>query len=989
MATRSLSRLVHATIAAIPAGFALILPGPAGAVEVPDARHAEKTFPVDIPAGLSLRDALRKLADHIPDLRRFDDADEALARTPVNAVHGHYTLAKALELLLSGTDVAYELTGNFVHVKPTERPLPELRPFAAESSEDTSKMPEVMVEGDMSLNNLRARTALDPVPYLVFNSEQLSTSSFATLGEFLQANLSSHVRSAVTTAAGAIAGDATQINLLGLGGGQTVVTIDGQQRAQINAAGVVLQPNLDSISLWDIQRLEVVTGAASAEAGPGALGGYVNLVHVREAGTKLILEADHYAGMRPGAARLGGEHVIPLSRTDWVSFSFALNWRDQILLRDDNSLTSGRQRAAANDPSLLAVPPLGAETNVAAADGTPLLPGGRFPYLSVPANWDGDLSKLRSRDGVYNYDLAPTSQERGGGAATLQPGKKSGRANAAGKLHIFDNLLSDFDVGFSKESRWGEVSFVDQALNRTFFLPADSPGNVFHKGVFITRPLPYGDGIMVSNEQSWYASGGLSYVFSDGSRIRFSQGFSGARAQTTQPELRLTDDVPNAGGGVLEMPAFSYSLDNITVAAASSEMEDTTVMFSRPVHRSSRDNQSSSTFTLTAQRRHQSTQIPDSLFGATATGDTVSRRSQDMYSLQAALDRPVYLSQASQPDFQIGFSARGDSYSISLPDSANRNANFHALNETLSLGWHPAGWLLLRGGYSTGFVPPPLALLTNPVEQMLPQLPVPDPQRNGELIGPVTVSTGGDEHLRPEKARTYRAGFVIQALDDSLLFAIDFTRVMKDDAIVGSERFFDDPEGYIARDEGIEREVTTDGSVGRIVRIRAPAINVAKQDVRALGFSSSWTWNMQERGDLHFNANGTYVTAFERRTSPDSPEIDDAGVVTQGPPRFRLITSMVYHLSSYRFGFTSRFTSANRVSRDEGVITTQGGEKIRSQVYHDLFFSYSPDARMTVRFDARNVLQSRPPFDATEAYYRNRDGVDERSLYRLSIGFNF
>jgi len=360
-----------------------------------------------------------------------------------------------------------------------------------------------------------------------------------------------------------------------------------------------------------------------------------------------------------------------------------------------------------------------------------------------------------------------------------------------------------------------------------------------------------------------------------------------------------------------------------------------------------------------------------------------------MYSLRADLDRPVYLSPSGEADFLIGLSARADSYSISLPDSARRNANFQALNETLSLGWRPAGWLLVRGGYSTGFVPPPLALLTNPVEQLFPQLPVADPQRNGELIGPVTLSTGGNEHLRPEKARTYRAGFVIQAFDDSLLFALDFTRVMKVDAIVGSERFYDDPDTFIARDQGVEREVTTDGSAGRIVRIVAPAINVAQQDVRALGFSSSWKWKVHSRGALRLDANGTYVAAFERRASPDSAEIDYAGVVTQGPPRFRLNTSAVYQLSSFQFGIKNRFTSANRVSTDEGVITTQGGERVRSQMYHDLFFSYSPDTRTTVRLDARNFLRSRPPFDATEANYRNRYGVDERPLYRLSIGLSF
>jgi outer membrane receptor protein involved in Fe transport len=924
----------------------------------------------------------------IPHLRRFDEVDEALAHTRVNAVHGRYKPEKALELLVSGTGISFEINGIFVSVKRMERPQPQLRPVPPEPPDDASEMPEVLIEASKSLNKKKIHSGKDELPVLPFDEESLATSSFGTLGEFIQANVSSHVRSPVTTAAGAIAGDASQINLLGLGEAQTVVTIDGQQRVQINAAGVVLQPNLDAIPLWDVQRVEVLTGAASAEAGAGAIGGYINIIHLREAGTKLMFQADQYAGMPRGAAQLGGEHVIELSRGDWMSFSGGLTWRDRILLRDDNSLTWGRQKAAANNPSLLAVPPLGAEANVAAADGKPVLPCGRFPYLSVTANWDGDLPELRSRDGHYNYDLAATSQEGGGANMTLQPAKKSAQASFAGKLHILATLFTDFDIGGSKETRWGSLSVADQVINRTYFLPADSPGNPLHRDVLVTRARPYGDGIMTSEEEAWYATDGLTYIFADGSRIRFSQSFSGATARTTQPYLRLTDGEPNAGGGVLEMPAFSYSLDSIT-GTASSKMEDTTLMFSRPIHTDPLDTRRGSTFTLTAQRRHQNTQIPDSLFTAQVDGDTVSRRSQEMYSLQAALDRPVYLSKDGPAAFLFGLSARGDSYSISLPDSERRNAHFHALNETLSLGWRPADWLLLRGGYSTGFVPPPLALLTNPVERLLPQLPVADPLRNGELIGPVALATGGNEQLHPERARTYRAGFVLQAPDDSLLFGVDFTRVMKLDAIVGSDRFFGDPEGFVALGNGIEREVTTDGSVGPVRRIAAAAINVARQDVRAVAFFASGKWKLPSGGELHFNANGTYVTAFEWRAGPDSPEIDDAGFVTLGPPRLRLNTSAVYHLPSCQFGLVTRFTSANRVSRDAAVIATQGGERVRSQVYHDLFVSYSPDSsqRIILRFDARNVLRARPPFDATEAYYENRYG--ERPLYRLSVGLRF
>jgi hypothetical protein len=118
-------------------------------------------------------------------------------------------------------------------------------------------------------------------------------------------------------------------------------------------------------------------------------------------------------------------------------------------------------------------------------------------------------------------------------------------------------------------------------------------------------------------------------------------------------------------------------------------------------------------------------------------------------------------------------------------------------------------------------------------------------------------------------------------------------------------------------------------------------------------------------------------------------------VVTLGPPRLRWNTSAVYRSGSWQIGVKSRMTSAARVSREASVIASQGRKTIGSQAYHDFFLSYSLQSSLfaatpiKLRFDALNVLRARPEFDASEVYYQNRYGADERPLYRLSLGIAF
>jgi len=984
--------------------------GSAAAAAVRAKGKPEKVVEIDIPA-LPLTEAISQLMDQMLHLRAFEPvrSDNPIAsRIRTNPVKGRFTADQALRRMLRGTGVTYRLSPtNFLTLTlPDELPKPPRRPDERQDLEEVQIVSSVAPEAVLNSPSLNNRPLYRPdgvTARTVFEEAELEATSYRTVGEFLRAMLPSHVEEAVATGPGVIAGEGRQLNVLGMGTSHTVVLIDGQPRAEVSAGGVQLQSGLDRLMLSSVERIEVLTGTGSSFEGGGALASVINIIRRRSnAGTNVTIQGDHFAGMPVGAFFMEGEHVLPLTDRGWLSFAGGLTVQENVLLHDRNFLTEGRARAAANNPSLLArtPPPLGRGVNVRTEDGGPILPGGSASFLNVPDGWTGDLSQLQSHEGRYDYNLANSAQDLGGARATVQAHRRHEHLNIAGKFDFSEKLLADIDVGFSREIRRGNISVADDAFPRTYGLAAAA--NPFGKDIIVTQGSAIGDGVMTNEQQATYAAGGLSWLLGKGKAIRALHTFSRAKAQSTLPVLRPTGETPIAGG-LLDLPRLPYALDSIEMPKAVNQIHDTVITFSSPIFRRNVAGRADPALSVSAQHRHQSidnaASLTQSVVNEGAGTETAStpRRSQNAYSLMGAFNLPVYLTDSRDPTLEAELSVRSDSYGVSLPEGARRTAHFESLNETISLGWRPSRWVLVRAGYGTGFLPPALALLTSPVDQQVPQLGVFDPLRNGELLGSLTIVTGGSLELRPEEARTYRAGFVVKSPSDSWRVSVDYTRIFKRNVVLGpDELFYGNPNRFLELfPERVRREATSDGSPGRIIWIDSSALNVARQDLRAFELSSSWKWSFLSQQALALHAYGTYVPSFKRQIAAGAEEVEHAGVGL-GPPRFRASASAVYGKGAWQVGLTSRFTSSYRVSQEEAILLSQGADKkVSAQHYHDLFVSYetpayfNPEMLLTFRLDVRNVFRQNAPFDASEVYYESRYGADELPLYRLSFGLRF
>ena len=202
------------------------------------------------------------------------------------AVSGSMSVPQALTNLLAGTGLA--VTGNNgrtitiapapapAHLIPT-RWAPEVASvFVAATAEAAAAPPaaevqEVVVTGSHLLGNLTA-----PTPVTEIGSAQIQQKAAGTVSEFLK-DIPQFATSTgpANASSGAQSASKATIGLYNLGATRTLVLINGNRHVA-DGTGNVFDTNLIPTSLID--RVDVVTGGASAAYGSDAVAGVVNFV---------------------------------------------------------------------------------------------------------------------------------------------------------------------------------------------------------------------------------------------------------------------------------------------------------------------------------------------------------------------------------------------------------------------------------------------------------------------------------------------------------------------------------------------------------------------------------------------------------------------------------------------------------------------------------------------------------------------------------------
>jgi iron complex outermembrane receptor protein len=246
--------------------------GAALAAQPAYAQQAMRTY--DIPAqdlGMALREFGRQSGRDI----LFTPDATAGKRSP--GVHGQLTERDALETLLNGSGLRFELTASSGYAVQSAASPTQLGAEQAAPSDDE----QIVVTGTRIRGRLPVGT-----PLTVYNRDDIDRTGATTLEQFARVmpdNYSSAQATNIAPSAGngydqtgsnAFGGAA--FNIHGLGPGATLTLVDGHRLSPAGTGGAFTDISL--IPLSAVDRVEVLGDGASAIYGADAVAGVVNVI---------------------------------------------------------------------------------------------------------------------------------------------------------------------------------------------------------------------------------------------------------------------------------------------------------------------------------------------------------------------------------------------------------------------------------------------------------------------------------------------------------------------------------------------------------------------------------------------------------------------------------------------------------------------------------------------------------------------------------------
>ncbi|HET9818784.1 MAG TPA: TonB-dependent receptor [Rhodanobacteraceae bacterium] len=240
------------------------------------------TQEIDIPAG-NLVTALDALG-HQTGMQFVYDATQ-LAEVRTRGVHGVFTAQQALSGLLAGSGyVAHQdSSGAMVIVKDraaTQPPAPAAPPDATDNDSNGQPAAKTLQPVVVTGSRIPRSQIEGPSPVITITAQDIQQRGFTNVPDLLQS---------LTQSLGALTNDqytdsftpgARAVDLRGLGPNHTLVLLDGRRIAQYPQAygGSSDFTDISNIPIALIDRVEILTGSASAVYGSDAMAGVINFI---------------------------------------------------------------------------------------------------------------------------------------------------------------------------------------------------------------------------------------------------------------------------------------------------------------------------------------------------------------------------------------------------------------------------------------------------------------------------------------------------------------------------------------------------------------------------------------------------------------------------------------------------------------------------------------------------------------------------------------
>lgn len=849
----------------------------------------------------------------------------------------------------------------------------------AEGRSGDEGISQILVRGKRTLDADIRRSRDDIQPYVVFDAEQISRSGAQKLEDFLQTYLPMNAQQTTTSQLGPQTSPQGRIDLRGLGASQTLILVDGRRLPSISTGDSFQQPNINGISLSQIERIEILPATASGIYGGGATGGVINIILKRDyAGIDVDVSygnaldggvKQYRLGVSGGFSLEDGRTHVMFTASHADAGVLASTRRDftrrgtELQLRNDPThpsvLLGGANICATDDGANCSTQPLQLTNGSALTSAFTSVPGG---YTGAAS--DGGAA-LAARAGRLQLDSAAVP-------IWSAPETTSFSFNPRREFTKDIEAYLDFSHDRSKTS----VTMPTQLLQ---YVPAGAAENPFQQDVLSYLNVPNGMaqeqvvkntrlyvGTIVRLPEQWSAV--LEYGRLRNATASTNSSVLGAASPAADETLQgavFRDLVASPLGDPNSLFAFFQQKGEVD-----STLKTLSLRLSGPLAKLPGGDL---TATALVERRHEISgeAVNSSDIGGNRSFFWSPEARRTVESRYLELRAPVIAARAdaaSSSVLELMASARHDAYrttysgssiSVDSPSgpfpaqeaSVNR---FGSTNYTLGLRFAPSADVALRSSVGTGFLPPDLGKIRSEAPAvfspfLISLLDLRDPARGNTLIpGPLTVLGGGSPALEPEESRSASLGLILTPrLLPGLRVSVDYTDIRKTDevATMPLNYFVDNEAAFPGR---VVREPGANGQPGAITQIDSTALNLARSRLKAYDLQAEYATTSAALGRLRFYAAATYTKALSKVVQASGPAVDRAGF-SDGPLKWRGNIGVDWSgTDTWSGGWNAQFYDSYRVCQStlsefscNQWQAWQGSSKVPSQVYHDAYVRYT------------------------------------------------
>jgi outer membrane receptor protein involved in Fe transport len=939
---------------------------------------------------------------------------------------GKMTFEQALVRLLEGSGLKYRVNANgsvVIETRGQEGNASAAGGEAADggTSDDRKGVAEILVVGSRSQNVDIKRTRDDAQPYVVFSAEEVQNSGATTIDDFLRTRLPMNAQRSVNeqnTPTG------TQVNgpsfdLRGLGSQQTLVLVDGRRWGGISTGFEFSQPVVSGIPMSAVERIEVLPSTAGGIYGASAVGGVINII-LKHDYKGLDLQASYGNSFRwdVGRLQLGvtGGTTLEGGRTR-ISFNAQYQHQQPLLAVDRNfgrpalDLTLKNYPAFSDTIYMMSGPTAG----VFSANGQSLvLDNGtalNSLYTYVPDGYAGPASD----------NGAGLAANAGKLRVTGIPGDNiyAGSTTYTGSAEIRRDMTSWLEAYISLYGDHAPLSYPNTS-SAVRYLPANSPYNPFQQPIRVnvpvyetgansrtdqwTRNLRASSGLIARLPGNWSASGDLSWSSTKAhGEIRSSGGVQ-------YPNDALID--VGALTDIRDHPIPGYAAATVsthTYQTQSSSFIDGSIRAGGPLFRLPGG---SMTLTTLLEVKREST--PGYVAHYTTFETWLPPASQTTHSAYGEFRAPLVSAANNVPlihSLELSGAVRWDEYRThfasltvdvtgltpgNFPKPDFLDTKFRSTSYTGTARYEPVAGLTLRGSYGTGFRPPAFTdfIATPPLQDQARYFTIFDPKRGrtrvtGDPNGNLTYITGGRADMQPETSNSLSFGVIFEPrFLEGLRISVDATRIRKNNEITGvSFQYVLDNEAIFPDRVVRGPKLATDPAdwAGPVTTINVSRINAFRSEVRAIDYRADYSPPGTRFGNWHFYAAATQSKRFVRQISFSQAALNGVGYA-DGPLEWRGNAGFDWNSGGWALGWNAQYYDSYRLCPiafaancslwSDGILA-QGTEKIRSQIYHDLYLKYKfgkdrgflPLANTEIAIGIQNVFDKRPPILTQEPYY--------------------